>query len=326
MQKALRTYHTAPLLIHLAEHLPPSISAVCRAYHDGRPDIGLNRDTFAALQDGDASAHAIVGDVLTRFMLGEKDIAALSRLGVRATASAVVTSTQRTAPAEPPEAAVSPFDFEGHEVRVRSADGQDWFVGKDVCDALGHSNSRRELRKLDDDERAIVDVPTAGGLQTMVVINEPGVYRLIFTSRTDSAQRFKRWLAHEVLPALRKRGTYTVPPAQATPAQPPAVPDHMMQVLETYARASEEALRRAEEMGHRVEELAVERALAKANEEASTQARRKQWREAKALQRRRARDDKERREMAHRLQRDIDRRKAEAADAACGIFAALCGR
>lgn len=106
--------------------------------------------------------------------------------------------------------AITPFSFEGQEVRsITAEDGQPWFVGKDVCGALGHGNHKQALSRLPDDERCGVQiVDPIGRPQTVTVINEPGVYRLIMTSRVPAAERFKHWLFHEVLPAIRKTGRY----------------------------------------------------------------------------------------------------------------------
>jgi prophage antirepressor-like protein len=107
------------------------------------------------------------------------------------------------------------FLFEAAEVRAVMRGDEPWFVGKDVCAALGHKNHKDALTRLEDDERegvAIAD-PLGRNPQTMTVISEAGCYRLVFTSRTAAAERFKRWLAHEVLPALRRTGRFEMRPA-----------------------------------------------------------------------------------------------------------------
>lgn len=108
---------------------------------------------------------------------------------------------------------IIPFEFEGSAVRsIIDEDGQPWFVGKDVCECLDIKGYRRALAALDDRDRKGVRItdPLGKNPQTMTVINEAGVYQLIFTSRTEAAKRFKRWLAHEVLPTIRKTGGYSV--------------------------------------------------------------------------------------------------------------------
>ena len=109
--------------------------------------------------------------------------------------------------------AITPFNFAGCEVRsIADEDGQPWFVGKDVCRALEHTNHNKALGRLPVDERKGVTISyPLGGPQMTTIINEPGVYRLIVTSRVPAAERFKHWLVHEVLPALRKTGRYQMP-------------------------------------------------------------------------------------------------------------------
>lgn len=105
---------------------------------------------------------------------------------------------------------VTPFVFEGeHAIRHVEINGEPWFVGRDVAAALEHRDAQTALRGLDQDEKGTHIVRTPGGDQEMTVISEAGVYQLIFTSRKPAAKRFKRWLAHEVIPAIRKTGTYS---------------------------------------------------------------------------------------------------------------------
>lgn len=108
--------------------------------------------------------------------------------------------------------ALQNFAFEDHLVRVVERDDEPWFVGKDVCEALAIKNHNDALSTLDDDEKGVAttDPLSRGGPQEMIVVSEPGVYRLVFRSRKAEAERFKRWLAHDVLPALRRTGRYAV--------------------------------------------------------------------------------------------------------------------
>ena len=104
------------------------------------------------------------------------------------------------------------FRFEGSDVRVViGADGEPWWIGRDVCAVLGISNVSGALSGLAKDERrdGVGITHPIGRAQKAVAINEPGLYRLIFQSRKPAAERFKRWLAHDVLPVLRKTGSYT---------------------------------------------------------------------------------------------------------------------
>lgn len=106
--------------------------------------------------------------------------------------------------------AMTMFDFDAESVRAVVLDGEPWFVGKDVCRALEIQDHHQALERLAPDEGGRYIVPTPSGNQELKTVSEPGVYRLVFTSRSEAAERFKRWLAHEVLPALRKTGQYTM--------------------------------------------------------------------------------------------------------------------
>jgi prophage antirepressor-like protein len=86
--------------------------------------------------------------------------------------------------------------------------GMPWFSAPDVCRALEIKNSSSSLALLDDDEKGVHTMETLGGPQEMGFVNEPGVYSLIFRSRKPEAKALKRWLAHEVLPTIRRTGGY----------------------------------------------------------------------------------------------------------------------
>lgn len=117
--------------------------------------------------------------------------------------------------------AVENFEFDGRDVRIRQeADGAIWFVGKDVCQCLDLSNSRQALQRLDDDEKGVTTVDTPGGPQEMSAVNEPGLYNLIFSSRKVEAQKFKKWVTHEVLPEIRRSGSYDAVNDDVEPAEP----------------------------------------------------------------------------------------------------------
>lgn len=86
-----------------------------------------------------------------------------------------------------------------------------WFVGKDVAIALGYSEPRSEVsKKVEAEDRGVAEMETPSGKQKMTIINESGLYALIFGSKLESAKRFKRWVTLEVLPAIRKNGTYSM--------------------------------------------------------------------------------------------------------------------
>lgn len=92
-------------------------------------------------------------------------------------------------------------------VRIILQDNEPWFVAKDVCDCLEHTNPTMALQRLDDDERSKLNLGRQGEAN---VVNEYGLYSLVLSSRKPEAKEFKRWITHEVLPSLRKYGTYSM--------------------------------------------------------------------------------------------------------------------
>ncbi|WP_368921752.1 BRO family protein, partial [Corynebacterium striatum] len=108
---------------------------------------------------------------------------------------------------------IQPFDFQGHEVRVLVDDGEPRWVASDVAKVLGYAAAKDMTRMLDADEKGRQIVPTLGGEQEMTVITEAGLYACILKSRVPAAREFKRWVTHEVLPSIRKRGGYLTPEA-----------------------------------------------------------------------------------------------------------------
>jgi anti-repressor protein len=102
------------------------------------------------------------------------------------------------------------FKYEGTQVRTVVMNEQPWFVAKDVCDILELGNPAQALNRLDHDEKDIISNDTLGGEQAMLIVNEPGLYSLILGSRKPEARVFKRWVTHDVLPAIRRTGSYSV--------------------------------------------------------------------------------------------------------------------
>lgn len=94
------------------------------------------------------------------------------------------------------------------QMRTVVIDNEPWFVATDVCKCLEIGNSRQTLTRLDDDEKDVISNDTPGGRQNMSVVNEPGLYTLVLSSRKPEAKAFKRWITHEVIPAIRKHGLY----------------------------------------------------------------------------------------------------------------------
>lgn len=105
---------------------------------------------------------------------------------------------------------ISVFNFDSHAVRTTiGPDGEPWLVAADVCEALELGNTSMAMSRLDDDEKGINTADTPGGQQQMLMVNESGLYSLIFTSRKEEAKRFKKWVTSEVLPTIRKTGSYS---------------------------------------------------------------------------------------------------------------------
>ncbi|MED1419054.1 phage antirepressor [Bacillus smithii] len=103
------------------------------------------------------------------------------------------------------------FNFGQKEVRTILKDGEPWFVAKDVCGVLGITDPRKSVNLLDEDERNTIPVmDSLGRQQETFIINEPGLYSLILRSRKPEAKAFKRWITHEVIPAIRKTGSYSI--------------------------------------------------------------------------------------------------------------------
>lgn len=98
------------------------------------------------------------------------------------------------------------------KIRTVTIDNEPWFVGKDVATALGYANPKNAVPKhVLDDDKLSTQIEYAGQKRTVTVINESGLYALIFGSKLESAKEFKHWVTSEVLPALRKTGSYEMP-------------------------------------------------------------------------------------------------------------------
>lgn len=102
------------------------------------------------------------------------------------------------------------------KIRTLVLDGEPWFVGKDVAMALGYGEGKSlanaVAKHVDKEDKGVTELMTPGGKQNMVIINESGLYALIFGSKLESAKRFKHWVTSEVLPAIRKTGSYNLTP------------------------------------------------------------------------------------------------------------------
>ena len=103
------------------------------------------------------------------------------------------------------------FPATGQVIRTIEIDGTPWFIAADVCAALGIANHRDALARLDADEKGVGTTDTLGGPQAVAIVSEPGLYGLTWTSRKPEAGAFRRWVKHDVLPTIRRTGSYSAP-------------------------------------------------------------------------------------------------------------------
>ena len=108
------------------------------------------------------------------------------------------------------QTAMQIFEYQGNEVRTIQHGDEVWWVLRDVCRVLSLSNPAKVAQRLDEDEKDITLSYTPGGYQEITIVNEPGLYSVILRSDKPEAKTFKRWVTHEVLPSIRKTGTYSV--------------------------------------------------------------------------------------------------------------------
>lgn len=107
---------------------------------------------------------------------------------------------------------IQSFFFQEHEVRfVGTADCPEW-IAQDVCAVLGIKNHRDTVAGLEDYQKGVVITDTPGGRQEMLTLKEPGLYEVVMKSRKAQAKEFKRWVFEEVLPSIRKTGSYSAQP------------------------------------------------------------------------------------------------------------------
>ena len=126
------------------------------------------------------------------------------------------------------------------QVRVLELEGEPWFVGKDVAEALGYSNTADAIQKhVDEEDKLTSQIAIAGQGRNVVIINESGLYSLVLSSKLPTAKAFKRWITSEVIPSIRKHGAYITPD---TLEQMIADPDTTIRLLTTL---KEERLARA---------------------------------------------------------------------------------
>jgi phage/plasmid primase-like uncharacterized protein/prophage antirepressor-like protein len=128
------------------------------------------------------------------------------------------------------------FFYDQKSVRTLQTEGKTLWIVKDVCDAFGETNYRRAIQLLDKDVKGVSQIDTPGGRQNMAVVNEVGLYSLLFAMQPSKARgvteeyiaerqkklnQFKRWVTHDILPQIRKHGSYVTPEARKTTLSPP---------------------------------------------------------------------------------------------------------
>lgn len=120
----------------------------------------------------------------------------------------------------PADLAEYQFPVTGQTIRTLLRDGEPWFIAADVCAAIGIINVGSALMRLDEDERDSVRLADGTpGNPTKGIVNEAGLYSLILRSDKPEAKKFKRWITHEVLPSIRRTGSYAIATRVPTPAE-----------------------------------------------------------------------------------------------------------
>jgi prophage antirepressor-like protein len=174
------------------------------------------------------------------------------------------------------------FTHVSGQLRSILRNNEPWFIAKDVCDAIGIKNPADAVRSLDPDEKGIASTDTLRGIQEALIVNESGMYALIFKSRKKEAQQFRKWITNEVLPSIRQRGMYVQGQQQvrrelldtlAVHIREKALPalreyDRLTESLHWYALKSPEKYRRGHELA--VNQVALSFDLPKSLVEALT--------------------------------------------------------
>ena len=137
------------------------------------------------------------------------------------------------------------FNFSGQDVRIITINDEPWFVGKDVADILGYSNSRKALSDhVDDEDKGVTKSDTLGGNQNITIINESGLYSLILKSKKPEAKQFKRWVTSDVLPTIRKHGAYNA-----------KVPTTQRELVQLALSANEETNQRIDVIENKIHDI-----------------------------------------------------------------------
>lgn len=142
--------------------------------------------------------------------------------------------------------AVELFTFEDKEVRTLTINDEPYFVGKDVATILGYADPTNTVRKnVPTKYKRVAKLATPHGTQSLTVISEPGLYKLIFKSHAPNAEKFTDWIAEEVLPAIRKHGAYATPVTIDSILADPDSGIRLLQTLKEERKQKEQALLKA---------------------------------------------------------------------------------
>ena len=135
--------------------------------------------------------------------------------------------------------AVTPFHYGDTAVRTITRDGEPWFVLSDLCSVLAIRNGRDVATRLGDDQKGVAQIDTPGGRQTMTIVNEAGMYEVVIRSDKPEAVSFRRWVTSEVLPTIRKTGTFSVAPAAPTLTGPELLAHAVLEAQQMLAAKDE---------------------------------------------------------------------------------------
>ncbi|WP_239705740.1 MULTISPECIES: phage antirepressor [unclassified Mammaliicoccus] len=139
------------------------------------------------------------------------------------------------------------FNFDSNEVRTVVVNEEPYFVGNDVAQILGYEDYRGAInKKVDEEDKLRSQIDHAGQKRTVTLINESGLYSLIFSSKLDSAKRFKRWVTSEVLPAIRRHGIYAT---DSVIEQTIQNPDYIIHVLTEFKKEKEQRMLLQQQIG-----------------------------------------------------------------------------
>lgn len=142
---------------------------------------------------------------------------------------------------------IKTFNFEDLPVRTTTVDNEPYFVGNDVAQILGYEDYRGAInKKVDSDDKLRSQIDHAGQKRNVTLINESGLYSLIFSSKLESAKRFKRWVTSEVLPSIRKHGIYAT---DNVIEQTLRDPDYIINVLTEYKKEKDNNLILRQQIG-----------------------------------------------------------------------------